>query len=135
MALDLKGQELKTELAKLGVTEQHYKDWRDVYRAKAATAGAASQRVGGIGAKDIWALQDKYNAIKVNPKSDPTFYAGLPQNVKDALGASEKSDSYKRGMAEVAKIANRKYKEDYQGAKIAAAKSPDTITAEQSIEP
>ena len=96
-ALNLKGIELKQELKKLGISEQHYKDWRDVYMAKAnrptGTAG-----MGSVSSSAVQKELDSLEGFKANPATAP-FFKQLPQDVQLALTKTKPgSASYNRGL-------------------------------------
>jgi hypothetical protein len=96
-ALNLKGAELKQELKKLGITEKHYNDWRDVYLAKAnrptGTAG-----MGSVSSSAVQKELDNLESYKANPISAP-FFKQLPQDAQLALTKTKPgSASYNRGL-------------------------------------
>ena len=128
-ALGLKGAELKAELQKLGVTEDYYKAHYPLlaaqakyYGAKGVGGGAGGISAGTIGAKDYWALKDKYTVLSSNPKSDPAFYATLPKKVQDALKATPGTDSYQRGLEAVKQITDKMMAQDINEARAVGAK-------------
>ena len=136
MSLGLSGAQLNTELAKLGVTQQHYNDWKNVYLAKAASSGAAGQRVGPIDNTTGLALKDKYTTLMQNPKSDKVFFNGLPTRVRDQLNTSEGSKSYNAGLMEAQRIAKENWANDISYLKRLGGRSPTSITTSQAeLEP
>jgi len=136
MSLGLSGAQLNTELAKLGVTQQHYNDWKNVYLAKAASSGAAGQRVGPIDNTTGLALKDKYTTLMQNPKSDKVFFNGLPTRVRDQLNTSEGSKSYNAGLMEAQRIAKENWANDIAYLKQLGGRSPTSITTSQAeLEP
>jgi hypothetical protein len=134
MGLGLKGEDLKNAARKMGIDEAelqaklpYYQAHANYYNAAAKAAGlkgsgAGSISAGSIGAKDYWALKDKYNTLAANPKADPTFYATLPKLVQDALKASPGTPSYQRGLDEVKKITDRMMAQDINEARALGAK-------------
>ena len=96
-ALNLKGAELKQELKKLGVSEKHYNDWRDVYMAKAnrptGTAG-----MGSVSSSAVQKELDSLESFKANPATAP-FFKQLPQDAQLALTKTKPgSASYNKSM-------------------------------------
>jgi hypothetical protein len=82
-ALNLKGVELKQELKKLGITEKHYNDWRDIYLAKASRPSGTA----GMGSVSSSVVQGELNNMEgyqSNPASAP-FFKQLPQDAQIAL--------------------------------------------------
>ena len=128
VALGLKGEELKSELKKLGVTEEYYKAHYPLLAAQAKYYGAkgsglgAGLTAGSIGAKDYFALKDKYAALGQNPKSDPAFFASLDKDTRDALNTPVGSPSYQRGIEAVQGIAKNHMARDINEARILGAK-------------
>jgi hypothetical protein len=126
-ALNLKGAELKQALKKLGIEEDYYKKHGKYFEAQAdylrsGKGGAGGMSLGPIPADKYWELKKGYQALAANPKSDPVFYASLPQKVRDALGASPNTPSYQRGMEAVQGIINKRMSEDINEARILGAK-------------
>lgn len=96
-ALNLKGVELKQELKKLGISEKHYNDWRDVYMAKAnrptGTAG-----MGSVSSSAVQKELDNLEGYKANPATAP-FFKQLPQDAQLALTKTKPgSASYNKSM-------------------------------------
>ena len=137
-SLGLKGAELKTELQKLGITEDYYKAHYPLlaaqakyYGAKGAGIGGAGIAAGSVGAKDYFALKDKYNNLAINPKSDPAFYASLPKEVQDALKASPGTPSYQRGLDAVKQITAKMMAQDINEARAVGAKKVPLSSIEE----
>jgi hypothetical protein len=155
VALGLKGQELDAELVKLGITKKYYDMHAPLLAAQAAeaqakiplyaaqtdyfyrrpTTGSGGMTLGPITGKDYLTLQEKYKALGINPKSDPTFFAALPQNVKDALEASPKTDSYKRGIAESQRIAKTLMQQDINAMQVLGARKVPVSSLSYGEEP
>jgi hypothetical protein len=96
-ALNLKGVELKQELKKLGISEKHYNDWRDVYMTKAnrptGTAG-----MGSVSSSAVQKELDSLESFKANPVTAP-FFKQLPQDAQLALTKTKPgSASYNKSM-------------------------------------
>jgi hypothetical protein len=96
-ALNLKGVELKQELKKLGISEKHYNDWRNVYMAKAmhptGTAG-----MGSVSSSAVQKELDNLEGYKANPVNAP-FFKQLPQDAQLALTKTKPgSASYNNSM-------------------------------------
>jgi hypothetical protein len=96
-ALNLKGVELKQELKKLGISEKHYNDWRDVYIAKAnrptGTAG-----MGSVSSAAVQKELDSLEGYQANPTTAP-FFKQLPQDAQLALTKTKPgSASYNNSM-------------------------------------
>ena len=131
VALGLKGAELDNELQKLGITRDYYKMHAPLFASQAQYYDAralhppgtgAGASLGSINAKDYWALKDKYATLSQNPKADPTFFATLPKDVKDALGTKVGSPSYIRGIEAVQDIVKKRMGQDIAEARILGAK-------------
>jgi hypothetical protein len=141
VSLGLKGQELNAELTKLGITKDYYDAHARLYDAQSklvpynigliqaqtaralrppSTGGGIS--LGSIGAKDYFALKDKYTALGQNPKSDPMFFASLPKDVRDAFDAKVGSPSYQRGIDAVQGIVKNRMMQDINEARILGSK-------------
>ena len=137
MSLGLSGAQLKMAASELGIKQAEFKQKAPLiaaqakyYSARAGAAGSggtAATRVGAVPAKDALALKEKYTALAINPKADPTFYATLPKHVQDLLKASPGTKSYEAGMGEVRKIAGQQFRDDIRYVKEMGAKSPDSI--------
>jgi hypothetical protein len=115
MTLGLTGQQLKMEAAKLGITAAEVPSKIKMQEAAAykymhpTAAGAGLIAPGPIGVKDLMAVDQKYQNLATNPKSDPLFYNGLPIEVQKQLDLPKDSTGYKTGMANVAKIAQAQH--------------------------
>jgi hypothetical protein len=141
VSLGLKGQELNAELTKLGITKDYYDAHARLYDAQSklvpynigliqaqtaralrppSTGGGIS--LGSIGAKDYFALKDKYTALGQNPKLDPMFFASLPKDVRDAFDAKVGSPSYQRGIDAVQGIVKNRMMQDINEARILGSK-------------
>lgn len=106
VALGLKGEELDTELAKLGITKEHYADQKKLMDAQAGYyrsrgAAAASGGTGGKGSVSSAVVQSELNNMegyKANPTSAP-FFKSLPADVQMALTkTAPETASYQRGL-------------------------------------
>lgn len=106
VALGLKGEELDTELAKLGITKEHYADQKKLmdaqagyYRSRGAAAGSGG--TGGKGSVSSAVVQSELNNMegyKANPTSAP-FFKSLPADVQMALTkTAPETASYQRGL-------------------------------------
>jgi hypothetical protein len=137
VALGLKGEDLKNELKKLGVTEEYYRAHYPLLAAQAKYYGAKGSGLGAgitagpIGAKDYFALKDKYNAIALNPKSDPSFYNSLPEDVKNALNTKVGSPSYQRGLEVVKQLTVKMMAQDISEARAVGAKKVPLSSIEE----
>ena len=95
-ALNLKGVELKQELKKLGITEKHYNDWRNVYMAKAShPTGTAG--MGSVSSSVVQAELNNLEGYKANPASAP-FFKQLPREAQISLTKAPGTESYNRSM-------------------------------------
>lgn len=128
MGLGLKGQDLKNEARKLGIADAELEAKIPLYAAQAKYYGAkgtglgAGISAGSIGAKDYFARRDMYKSFALNPKANPELFAGLPKDVRDALGTKPGSPSYQRGLDAVKLIADRMLAQDVAEARSVGAK-------------
>jgi hypothetical protein len=133
-ALNLKGAELKQELNKLGVTKEYYDSQirkNDAYARYLAsgkgTGGGANY--GPVTGTDYMKLKGQYDNFMVNPKSDPTLFAALPQRVKDALRAKVGTPSHNQGLDEVRDFANKRFANEINTMRILAARKGPNASA------
>jgi hypothetical protein len=143
-ALNLKGVELKQELKKLGISEQHYKDWRDIYMAKASGSGAGKVAYGQIPFKDLREVENEYRSYLQSPKTilaSPLNSlippATDPKNgwIRQGLEAKVGSPSYNNAMNAVAQIAEMDKNRLYQKGALYGSKSPTIVQSSGILEP
>jgi hypothetical protein len=137
-ALNLKGAELKQELNKLGVTKEYYDSQirkNDAYaKYLAGGKGTSGANYGPVTGTDYMKLKGQYDNFMVNPKSDPTLFAALPDKVKDALKAKVGTPSYNRGLDEVRDFANKRFANEINTMRILAARKGPNASALYSPE-
>jgi len=113
MSLGLSGAQLKMEAAKLGIAQEELKAKLPVLAGQAALYRAkANAPIGGVGLvapgpinpSDLMKIDQRFDALKNNPKSDPAFYNSLPPAVQKQLDLPKDSAGYKTGMQNVEKI-------------------------------
>ena len=103
VALGLKGSELDTELAKLGIDRAEYEAKKPLYKAQAdyysrRTSGSGTAGMGSVPGNVVQSELDRLEGYRANPKSAP-FFTSLPLDVQTALLKTDpKSDSYQRAM-------------------------------------
>ena len=115
VALGLKGEDLKNEAKKLGISETELKAKLPLYSSEVvknlATAKYIGSGKGGAGSKiaagTLYKIQQEYKAYKADPKSAP-FFNQLPKNVKDGLTKyPPDSTSYNNALKEFNRIADQ----------------------------
>lgn len=103
VALGLKGQELDTELAKLGVTRDYYDAHKKLFESQAKyydrrTSGSGSAGMGSVPGNVVQSELDRIEGYRAKPTSAP-FFTSLPLDVQTALAKTDpKSASYQRAM-------------------------------------
>ena len=103
VALGLKGQELDTELAKLGVTRDYYDAHKKLFESQAKyydrrTSGSGSTGMGSVPGNVVQSELDRIEGYRAKPTSAP-FFTSLPLDVQTALAKTDpKSASYQRAM-------------------------------------
>ena len=142
MGLGLKGEELKNAAKKLGIDETELKakiplygsevkkNEALAYKAMHPTTSSGGITAGIITPKDLAALDEKYDALAVNPKADPAFYASLGKRVQDLLSAKPGTKSYNEGMNEVKLITEARKNEFIKRAQILGARKVPISTSE-----
>ena len=112
VALGLKGQELDTELAKLGITRDYYDAHKDLFKAQARyydrrTSGSGTAGLGSVSSATVQSELDRIEGFKANPVSAP-FFKNLPLYAQVALKETKpEKESYQRAMDLFNKEANR----------------------------
>jgi hypothetical protein len=113
MALGMSGAGLQMQAQKLGIDAAEFKAKAPVLAAQARLYNAkANAPIGGVGLvapgpinpSDLMKIDEKFDALKNNPKSDPAFYNSLPPIVQKQLNLSKDSAGYITGMQNVEKI-------------------------------
>jgi hypothetical protein len=105
VALGLKGTELDTELAKLGITKDYYDAHKKLFEAQAGYYGRRSGTTGTAGMGSVSSavtkqIYDEYfKGYKNNPQSAP-FFKELDKGVQKALTLPG-TESYNRAMREI----------------------------------
>lgn len=143
MGLGLKGQDLKNEAIKLGISQaeleakipylQAHANYYNAAAGAKGAGGAGGVKMGSIGAKDALALKREYQSFAMNPKSNPELFAALPARVQELLRAKPGTPSYNSGLAEVRKFANQKMMEDINFARAVGSKSGSASTPDDLI--
>ena len=113
MALGMSGAGLQMQAQKLGIDAAEFKTKAPLWAAQARLYNAkANAPIGGAGLvapgpinpSDLMKIDEKFDALKNNPKSDPAFYNSLPPTVQKQLDLPNDSAGHKTGMQNVEKI-------------------------------
>jgi hypothetical protein len=132
-ALNLKGVELKQELKKLGISEKHYNDWRDVYLAK-ANRPSGSAGLGSVSSAAVQKELDNLEGYQANPTTAP-FFKQLPQDAQLALTKTKPgSASYNKSMELFNQYGNQYVQGRLNTMRAYGAKQP-VIASSSMIEP
>jgi hypothetical protein len=133
-ALNLKGVELKNELKKLGISEQHYKDWRDVYMAK-ANKPSGSAGLGSVSSSVVQAELNNLEGFKANPATAP-FFKQLPQDAQIALTKTKPgSASYNKSMELFNQFGNQYVQGRLNTMRAYSAKQQPIMSSSTMLEP
>jgi hypothetical protein len=109
-SLGLKGIELKQAEKELGAKLPLYGAQTKQALGMANYYGSGGARGAGLGGtvtpEVTRKLMEQYEALAINPKSDPVFFASLSPEVQQALKTPVNSPSYNRGLMEAKKAAD-----------------------------
>jgi len=133
-ALNLKGVELKQELKKLGISEKHYNDWRDIYMAK-ANRPSGSAGLGSVSSAAVQKELDNLEGYQANPTSAP-FFKQLPQDAQLALTKTKPgSASYNKSMELFNQYGNQYVQGRLNTMRAYSAKQQPVTSSSSMIEP
>jgi hypothetical protein len=131
VALGLKGQDLKTELQKLGITEDYYKAHYPVLAAQAKLYGAKASGVGSGGGGKLTSqglkIAEEYQNYSSSPTSAP-FFTQLDPKVQKGLTMPSTSESHQWAKGEFDKALK-----SYIGQKVNIARSLGTSSSADDI--
>lgn len=109
-SLGLKGIELKQAEKELGAKLPLYGAQTKQALGMANYYGSGGARGAGYGGtvtpEVTRKMMEQYEALAINPKSDPVFFASLSPEVQQALKTPVNSPSYNRGLMEAKKAAD-----------------------------